>query len=228
MSAKSWPETSEELEQEQLDLAAITPIPWRPAGAGLSVAGCFVCFPKGKVGVDEPGDLGWAAAVLIQNLALAAVAVTHGLAPAGYAPGFLALREGPLLEAAVRSLPLVPEVLLVDATGRDHPRRAGLALHLGARLDVPSIGVTDRPLLASGAWPPDEPGAISPLHIEDELVGYWVRTKRGVRPLAVHAGWRTDPETAVSVVLSVTSKSRTSSRSVKRAASHGKLGQESC
>jgi deoxyinosine 3'endonuclease (endonuclease V) len=77
----------------------------------------------------------------------------------GYAPGLLALREGPLLEAGVQSLPLAPEVLIVGATVCDHPRRAGLALHPGARLEVPTIAVTDRPLLASGAWPPDEPGS---------------------------------------------------------------------
>ena len=144
-----------------------------------------------------------------QNQGLVAVAIAHGpvrpdTRPASWPSGRTAARE-----AAVRSLPSVPEVLLVDTTGRDHPRRAGLALHLGARLDVPSIGVTDRPLLASGAWPPDEPGTINPLHIQDKLVGYWVRPKRGVQPLAVHTGWRTDPETAISVVLSVTSKSRT-------------------
>jgi deoxyribonuclease V len=64
----------------------------------------------------------------------------------------------------------------VDATGRDHPRRAGLALQLGAILDLPSVGVTHRPLLADGDWPADARGARSPLRIDDELVGYWLRT----------------------------------------------------
>lgn len=159
--------------------------------------------------MGAPGDAAWAAAVLVRDGTVVAATVAHGVAPAGYAPGLLALREGPLLERAVRGLPELPEVLFVNATGRDHPRRAGLALHLGARLDVPSVGVTDRPLLAVGPWPPDKAGAVSPLRIADELVGYWVRTKRGVRPVTVHAGWRTDPETAVSIVLSVTAKART-------------------
>ena len=72
--------------------------------------------------------------------------------PAGgpYLPALLALREGPLLEQAVRALPIAPEVLVVNATGRDHPRRAGLALHLGAVLGVPTVGVTTRPLVAEG------------------------------------------------------------------------------
>ena len=52
------------------------------------------------------------------------------------------MREGPLLEAAVRALEVEPDLLLVNATDRDHPRRAGLALHLGALLDLPTVGVT--------------------------------------------------------------------------------------
>ncbi len=120
----------------------------------------------------------------------------------------LALREGALLEAAVRALPQPPDVLLVDATGRDHPQRAGLALHLGAVLDLPTVGVTHRPLVAEGEWPPDERGARSPLTVDGELVGYWLRTRAGTRPLAAHAAWRTDPETAAEVVFA-TCRART-------------------
>ena len=107
-----------------------------------------------------------------------------GRAPAPYVAGLLALRDGPLLEAAVRRLPARPEVLLVNATGRDHPRRAGLALHLGAQLEIPTIGVTAQALIAQGDWPSDEPGALGLLRIEDEVVGCWLRLRRGVRPLA--------------------------------------------
>jgi deoxyribonuclease V len=106
-----------------------------------------------------------------------------------------------LLAAAAGELSEQPQLLLVNASGRDHPRRAGLALHLGAVLDVPTIGVTHRPLAARGEWPPDERGATSPLVLEDELVGHWVRTRSGTRPLAVHAAWRTDAKIAVALVL---------------------------
>jgi len=136
-------------------------------------------------------------------------AVVTGRAGAAYEPGLLALREGPLLEASVRALPVEPDVLLVDATGRDHPRRAGLALHLGAVLDVPTIGVTHRPLLARGDWPADERGGCSSLLLGRELVGYWVRTRRGRRPLAVHAAWRTSPETAAKLVVDLAAHART-------------------
>jgi deoxyribonuclease V len=140
---------------------------------------------------------------------LADVALARGKAAAPYAPGLLALREGPLLEAAVRGLPVWPDVLLVNATGRDHPRRAGLALHLGARLSLPTIGVTARPLAAEGDWPADVAGAASPLMIEDDIVGYWLRTRRNGAPLVIHAGWRTDPETALAFVRGLVGSWRT-------------------
>ena len=91
-------------------------------------------------------------------------------------------------------------MLLVDATGRDHPRLAGLALHLGAELELPTVGVTHRPLLAGARWPADRRGATSPLRIGDEVVACWLRTRPGERPLAVHPGWRVDLDTAIDVV----------------------------
>jgi len=203
-----WPQTPDELVEVQLRLAALTPPLWRPSGA-CRVGACFVCFPRGFEGPGAPGDRAWAAAIITAGPRVIAHAVSEGEAAASYRSGFLALREGPSLERAVRALPEIPDVLLVDATGRDHPRRAGLALHLGARLDVPSIGVTDRTLMAEGAWPPDEPGATSPLRLGAEVVGFWVRTVPGARPLAVHAAWRTDPQSAVEVVRAVTAGVRT-------------------
>lgn len=155
------------------------------------------------------GDPAWAGAAVVRAARVEASAVLAGQAGAPYEPGLLALREGPLLEAAVASLGERLDVLLVDATGRDHPRRAGLALQLGAVLDVPTVGVTHRPLVAEGEWPRDERGARSPLRIGDEIVGHWLRTKAGTRPLAVHAAWRTGPEVAVEVVLASVGAQRT-------------------
>jgi deoxyribonuclease V len=198
-----WPSTREELIKEQARLAAESPAPW-DAVPGAGIGACFVCFPRGEHGVGQPGDRGWAAAALDGD-----VAVVRGEAGAAYEAGLLALREGPLLEEAVRGLGRLPDVMLVNATGRDHPRRGGLALHLGAMLGVPTVGVTHRTLLATGDWPPDERGASSPLVLEGERIGFWLRTRRGTRPLAVHAAWRTDADTAVSVVLAATRRART-------------------
>jgi deoxyribonuclease V len=227
MAGKRWPASPEGLERIQRELAARAPVAWRPAERMRSVTGCFVCFARGRAGAGAPGDPGWAAAVWMYDGVLTAAAIAHGPAAAGYEPGLLALREGWLLEAAVRGLPVLPEVLIMNATGRDHPRRAGLAVHLGARLDVPSVGVTNRPLLAEGAWPADVRGATSPLRVAGELVGYWVRTKRGVHPVAVHAGWRIDPDTAVAVILSVTAKARTPEplRHARRVAREARAGK---
>jgi len=209
-AAEPWPETPDELVRIQERLAAAPFDPWRPVGdAPRTAAGCFVCFPRDREGSGTAGDPAWAAAVLLVDGRGTATEIVHGRAAAAYEPGLLALREGPLLEAAVRRLPVQPEVLIVNATGRDHPRRAGLALHLGVRLSVPTIGVTRRPLLAVGEPPPDARGATGPLRIGDEVVGYWLRTKRGKRPLAVHAAWRTDPETAVAVLIALTRRWRT-------------------
>jgi deoxyribonuclease V len=205
---RAWPGSEEELVQEQLALAAARPEPWLPEVSPPTTAGCFLCFGRGKVGAGARGDPGWAGAALLHDGRAVAVVVA-GEAGAPYAPGLLALREGPLLERAVRALPELPAALLVDATGRDHPRRAGLALHLGAVLDVPTVGVTHRPLLAEGEWPPDDRGAYSPLLLDGDLVGYWLRTRPGTRPLACHAAWRTDPDTAVEIVLAVTGQRRT-------------------
>lgn len=204
----TWPGSEEELVQQQLALAGARPEPWLPHVPPPTTGGCFLCFGRGKVGAGAAGDPGWAGAALLHG-GRAVTVVAAGEAGAPYAPGLLALREGPLLELAVRALPELPTVLLVDATGRDHPRRAGLALHLGAVLDVPTVGVTHRPLLAEGEWPPDERGAHSPLSLDGDLVGYWVRTRPGTRPLACHAAWRTEPETAVEIVLAVTGQRRT-------------------
>jgi deoxyribonuclease V len=120
----------------------------------------------------------------------------------------LALRQGPALAAAVGALPL-PDVVFVDATGRDHPRRAGLALHLGAVLELPTVGVTHRPLVADGPFPARDQGSVSPLTIDGEEVGAWLRTVRDARPVAVHAGWQTDVATAVAIVQASSAGART-------------------
>ena len=159
---------------------------------------------------------------------LAATAVARGRAAAAYQPGLLALREGRLLEAAVRALPGTPEVVIANATGRDHPRGAGLALHVGAALDLPSVGVTDRPLLAAGPEPGPERRAASPLLLDGVEVARLVRTRAGARPLVVHPGWRTDLDTAVSVVLAAVRRARTPEplRRARREARRARAAEE--
>jgi len=204
-----WPTTPDELIRVQEDLRCQVAPFWRPGDLPLEVGACFVCFVSGLSPTGVRGDAGWAGASLLQNNQVVATSVVRGTAGAPYQPGLLALREGPLLEAAVRALPRLPDVLLVNATGRDHPRRSGLALHLGVILDVPTIGITNRPLIARGEWPAPARGCTSSLLIEGELAGVWLRTRSGAHPVAVHPAWRTEVAACVEVVLAVSIKTRT-------------------
>jgi deoxyribonuclease V len=204
----TWPATAHELTQLQQALGEMTQGRWQPPTTVLRIGACFVCFQRVH-GAGAAGDRGFAgAAVTYRRCPLAGV-TSSGPAGGPYLPALLALREGPLLEQAVRALPMVPEVLLVNATGRDHPRRAGLALHLGAVLGLPTIGVTTRPLVAHGDWPTDQRAATAPLLLAGEVVGCWVRTRAGAKPVAVHAAWQTDAQDAVQVVLAATRRART-------------------
>jgi deoxyribonuclease V len=169
----------------------------------MTVAGCFACLPRGESGGGAADDPVWAASAAYRGRRCVGRAVVAGVAGGPYVPGLLALRIGPPLEAAVRALPVTPDVLLVDATGYDHPRRAGLTVQLGAVLGLPTVGVTHRTLLATGDWPLDERAATSPLMLGGEVVGHWLRTRAGRRPVAIHAGWRTDADIAVQVVVAV-------------------------
>jgi deoxyribonuclease V len=204
----TWPTTADELIQLQQALGGMTPEHWQPPTNLLRIGACFVCFERVQ-GAGAAGDRGFAGAAVTYRRRLVAGVTSSGPAGGPYRPTLLALREGPLLEQAVRTLPIAPEVLVVNATGRDHPRRAGLALHLGAILGLPTVGVTTRPLVAQGAWPVDHRGATAPLLLDNEVVGCWVRTRPGAKPVAVHAAWQTDAQDAVQVVQAATRRART-------------------
>ena len=204
-----WPTDAESLITYQQQLAGAKPSPVILDPGSVIIAGCWVCFPRGVAGPGTDHDPAWCAAVIMSGGQVIEQQMISSRVRAAYVPGLMALRIGPLMEQAVRRLSRRPDVLLLDATARDHPRRAGLALHLGAELEMPTIGVTHRPLLASGDWPPDRRGATSPLQIDDSVVGCWLRTQPGVRPLAVHPGWRVDLVTAVEVVTFLTRRRRT-------------------
>ena len=226
MAARTeWPASAEGLARVQEELARASPPGWTPPAGRLAAGGCYACFARGVRGQGAAGDPGVAGAAVTRGRRLLAVAASAGTAGAPYRPALLALREGPLLAAAVHALPARPDVLLVNATGRDHPRRAGLALHLGAVLDLPTVGVTDRPLLAEGGWPDDAAGAAAPLLLDGERVGCWLRTRPGVRPVAVHAAWRTGVEVAVAVVLAATRRPARTPEPLRRARTAARLAR---
>lgn len=204
-----WPTDADSLISYQRQLASAAPQHVIVDPSIAMIAGCWVCFPRGLAGPGTDHDPAWCAAVIMFGSQVMEQQMINGRTSAPYAPGLMALRIGPLMEQTVRALSRRPDLLLLDATARDHPRRAGLALHLGAELDIPTIGVTHRPLVAAGEWPSDERGATSPLLFNDSVVGCWLRTQSGVRPLAVHPGWRVDLATAVDVVTFLTRRRRT-------------------
>ena len=134
----TWPATAHELTQLQQALGELTPEPWQPATTLLRIGACFVCFERVQ-GAGTAGDRGFAGRGHPPPPPVGR-ATSSGPAGGPYLPTLLALREVPLLEQAVRALPTAPEVLIVNATGRDHPRRAGLALQLGPSLGCPRSG----------------------------------------------------------------------------------------
>ncbi len=206
-----WPTTPEALLEEQRLLSERTPPAWR-FDREVLIGGCFVCFAEDPEALAAGAEPAWAAAVTFEAGRRVAASLVEGATPARYEPGLLALRAGPLLAAAVASLSPAPDVLLVNATGRDHPRRAGLALHLGAVLDLPTVGVTDRPLLATTGAPvdaPEVPAEAGSLRLDGVDVGALVQVGPGSRGVWVHAAWRTDVATAKAVVGSVTGPART-------------------
>lgn len=207
-----WPTTRDELEALQRALAGRSRVQaaWRsPDDRPPRVGAVFVASRRGGIGLGAAGDPAWVAAiVMIEGRAVDTVLV-EGTFDAPYAPGLLALREGRLLDEAVGKLSEPSDVLLVNASGRDHPRGAGLALHLGAARGLPSIGVTDRPLLSAAAEPGLERGAATELWLGSELVGYRLRTLAGARTVVVHAGWQVDAPTARAVVLGIATAGRT-------------------
>ena len=122
-----------------------------------------------------------------------------------YVPGLLAFREAPVLLAAFERLSSRPDVVVFDAHGYAHPRRMGLASHLGLVLDVPSIGCAKSVLVGRYEEPGEERGSWSPLVDGGETIGAAVRTRARVRPVFVSVGHRVSLSTAVGLILSCSS-----------------------
>jgi deoxyribonuclease V len=157
------------------------------------------------VGVDVGfrGEIARAAAVAVRfpDLTPLAQAVAEVPVTFPYIPGLLAFREAPAILAALERLPLSPQVLMVDGHGISHPRRMGIATHLGVYLDLPSIGCAKSKLWGRYEMPPDEPGAWSPLWDGEEMIGAVLRTQAGASPVFVSIGHRISLENAIATVM---------------------------
>jgi len=114
-----------------------------------------------------------------------------------YIPGLLSFRESPLTLAACEKLTITPDLILVDGQGIAHPRRLGLASHLGLFLNTPTIGCAKSLLCGSHETPGTEPGSYTEVVDRGEIIGVALRTKLGVKPVYVSIGHKIDLQTAV-------------------------------
>jgi deoxyribonuclease V len=159
---------------------------------------------------DTGSDRAAAAVVVLEVATLARIdaAVALGRADFPYAPGLLAFREAPLLIEAYERLVGVPDVLVCDGHGIAHPRRIGLASHLGVLLDRPSVGVAKTPFLGAHGPLGDRRGATADIVDGGEVIGRALRTQDGVRPVFVSVGHRVGLDTACHLVLALAPRHR--------------------
>ncbi len=118
-----------------------------------------------------------------------------------YLPGYLSFREGPAILCAAQRLGFMPDVLIFDGQGIAHPRRLGIASHMGLLLGRPSIGCAKSRLVGEYREPPPEKGAESPLYLDGRVAAAVLRTRAGVKPVFVSAGHLITLREAVEVVL---------------------------
>lgn len=128
--------------------------------------------------------------------------------PFPYIPGLLSFREGPVLEQAFKRLQSEPDVFIFDGMGRAHPRRIGIATHMGLWLQKPTIGCGKTLLTGKYQEVPDERGAYSDLLDKGEVIGVVLRTRVGVKPVFISVGHLADLSTSVALVMQCTTKYR--------------------
>jgi deoxyribonuclease V len=118
-----------------------------------------------------------------------------------YVPGLLSFREAPLILAALEKITMTPDIIMVDGQGMAHPRRMGIASHLGLLLGVPTIGCAKSRLCGECEEPSDGQGSYTDLKDNGEVIGAVLRTRAGVKPLYVSIGHMIDLPSAVHWVL---------------------------
>ena len=125
-----------------------------------------------------------------------------------YIPGLLAFREGPVVLEALRRLRCEPDVFIFDGMGRIHPRRLGIAAHLGLWLNRPTIGCGKTRFIGEYAEPALEKGSRSRLTHRDEVIGAALRTRAGVKPVFISVGHLADLDSALRLTMAVVARYR--------------------
>lgn len=198
-----WDVTPDEAMQIQRQLATRV-IEQDQIGVVRYVAGVDVGFE------GEHNQTARAAVVVLRFPELAPVETAVARLPVTfpYVPGLLAFREIPVVLDALARLQTIPDVLIADGQGRAHPRRLGIACHLGVLLDLPTIGCAKSILCGHAKEPPDRVGAWSLLIDHGETIGAVVRTRQGTQPVYVSVGHRVNLDRAIDLVLKCTTRYR--------------------
>ncbi|MGV9308195.1 deoxyribonuclease V [Nonomuraea sp. NPDC003727] len=198
-SAHPWPTTIAEAEAEQERLRPLVDLSDPGPERVRFVAGL-------DVGYAAEGDEVTGAVVVLEAGTLRVVdsAVARGPAAFPYVPGLFAFRELPPLLAAMERLTVAPDLLVCDGYGLAHPRRFGLACHLGVLTGLPVIGVAKTAFVGACDDPAAERGSWSSILLDGEVVGRALRTRDGVRPVYVSQGNRIGLDNACAHVLRMT------------------------
>ncbi|MCQ8769429.1 endonuclease V [Streptomyces telluris] len=195
-----WPTTEAEATALQDELRGRTVLdePGPPPGEPLVAVGVDVAY-------DDERDVVVAAAVALDTATLRVVeeATAVGRVAFPYVPGLLAFREIPTVLAALERLGVTPGLVVCDGYGLAHPRRFGLASHLGVVTGLPTIGVAKNPFTFRHDAPGPHRGDTSPLLDGDEEVGRALRTQPGVKPVFVSVGHRTGLDNATAHTLAL-------------------------
>ncbi|MFH8337248.1 endonuclease V [Streptomyces sp. AM6-12] len=195
-----WPASEEEARavQDELRGRVVLDEPGPPPGEG-HVTGVDVAY-------DDERDLVAAAAVVLDAATLGVVAESTAVGRVSfpYVPGLLAFRELPAVLAALDSLPCAPGLVVCDGYGLAHPRRFGLASHLGVLTGLPAIGVAKNPFTFTYDDPATARGSSAPLLAGAEEVGRALRTRDAVKPVFVSVGHRVSLSNALAHTLALT------------------------
>lgn len=201
-STPAWPQTASEAITLQTHLA--TQVEQQDRLPNIQVvAGVDVAYQKDN-------DLLVASAVLLnaQTLDIIEHVTIHDTASFPYIPGLFSFRELPPLIKALKGLSTPPDLVVCDAQGRAHPRRFGLACHLGVLLDLPSIGCGKTRLIGTEHTPAKARGSYTKLIDDDEIVGATLRTQDATKPVYVSIGHRISLATACNWVLRLCTRYR--------------------
>ncbi|MET0003608.1 MAG: deoxyribonuclease V [Candidatus Thiodiazotropha sp.] len=160
------------------------------------------------VGFEAHGSITRAAIVVLSYPQLQPLEQSIARLPTSfpYIPGLLSFREVPAILQALSKLQQPPDIFLCDGQGMAHPRRFGLACHLGVYTDIPSVGVAKTRLIGSHAAVPVEKGGWVPLIDKDETIGAVLRTRNGVKPLYISIGHKISLERSIELVLACTTR----------------------